>query len=482
MGLSYNSIESTTNIVLAAKIKDVRFSPLPGTFMDKVVNSTTPVIGEIDNYSTYDPNDFDNNIEYLTKVADELLSLSHAKAITLTSTKLAEQAEKILLLTRKEIVPVLTSLVDRTLSDIKDRKLEGIHNYSVRPYAPSEILFSEFMQDIMENTAPQRKTWSWTNTFKTRRFYEPRTIEELLLLLRNEHPGLDNLITKAKEFYGNTVIQNAYDIFFNKTPDPRRFTLMPEDLLSDKAYEGERLFAILFALSLRNDPPEGLNLTLSDISIYLSNVIAFNGSSLERYMSNYKARADKRYLDIRRDPEKTNNQTVYLVNDISYKYWKDKGLTDETILGAMSGDGIKDAEKILEKKEYYEDVWKQQTAIKERTMDSLIQDTLMKSIRTIIKDHAKSFFGDTYHVEANKVDKKINDIFKLINPKTDEDIYPTIREAVLCIFYPEPSISIFLKSMDEILKSSPAINPRQAAGLAFIDLGVSWLLSQVTVV
>jgi hypothetical protein len=329
--------------------------------------------------------------------------------------------------------------------------------------------------------APRHNVWGLRNAFKVKRYYGPRLIEDLLILLRTDHPGLNVLIEKAVDKYGEDAVQNAYDIFFNGNPAAGRTIFSPDELRNDHKHAGERLFAILLSHALQKDPPEGVNITLDSVNNYFSDVIAFCGSSLERYIKNYTIRAEKKFLDIHRS-ETTSDRIVFSVNDEAYAFWVSKGLTDTAILGSMLSDGNRDAEKIMEKQPRYEDEWKRQEVIIARAIETNTATAILNAIRFVIHQHAKSVMGDNYLPESGKIDKKLNEIFESsLRPRKDEDIYKALREAVLCIFYPDEGVCVLLKSLDEIIEENPSMDPRQAAGLAFIDLGVSWLLSQICI-
>lgn len=474
--------------------KDVVLSPVPGSHMDRIVNSIASVdhnclnvksdiSGEETNNTgdPFDDEEISRIIVNMSEDADSFLEMSHARSMAVAVENLAEKGEEVIKFVRGEVIPTLSTLVNRVVDEMKIKKQEGVRKYSVVPYRPADIFFSESIQEIISNASPRHNVWGIKNEFKVCRWFAPMPLEDLFVIMKTDHPGLNALIENAIQFYGDDVVQNAYDIFFNAAPPVDRAVFYPSELRSDQKFEGERLFAILLAMGLRDHPPTGVNISLGDVHAYLSDVVAFNGSSLFRFMKNYATRAEKKFLDVHRKEFNTVDACFY-VNDVAHDYWKSKGLTDEAILGSLVSEGTRDAEKIMAKKEFYEGEWRRHQVITNRAIEANTETAIHQAIRTVVHTHAKSVFGDTYLAESGRIDKKINDVFASgYKPHKDDDIYRALREVVLCIFYPDESVCVMLKSLDDILVDNPGMDPRQAAGLAFIDLAVSWMLSQVSV-
>lgn len=473
--IRYPVAESVVLLARQLADKGLALKPIPGSSLDAILNSTSIATTP----ENCDKEDVAHAIELITDVADDVADGAHRKAVGKVVDQLIPEGQEVIRKCKTEIYPLVEDLYQRAVDIVNTRRQEGVRQYAVVGYRPAEIMFSEWLVEIMEASAYRHNAWSFNRELKTIKVFPQRTIEELMILCRTDHPAVNNLVDEAIGKYGEQCIQDAYDIFFSSAVSDRRIPLNPMDLRSDGAFDGERLFGVLLAKGMMKDPPS-VNMPLDSLNNYLTDVMHFCASSLHRYVGNYGVQAEKNYLNLRRTSV-SSSLTQFLVNDQAYEFWKKQGLTDEAIKGAMLTDGVKDAGKILELKEKYESEWKRQEKVIGRTIESNTVAAIQKALIEVVLGHGRKIYGDNYLPKVRTMEEGVKVILEKVNPTSDKDLYVLVKEAVLCLFYPEKSFRAFINSMDEIMKESPSIDARQAAGLAFIDMAVSWLLSQCTV-
>lgn len=464
--------------LLARKLsaKGLRLEPIPGTLMDEI-NASLSIGFDKELISE---SDLPMSITSISDRADQVTDGQHRRALYKASEKLQEEGERVIKLCRNEVYPLIELLHEKTLDAVKIKKAGSVRQHVVVPYRPADIMFSDYITEICESVEHVHNAWGMNRELAVMRIFPVRTIDDLIVLCRTDHPMINAALDEAIGKYGEECLQRAYDIFFNASPQEKGYILNPMDLRNDGMYDGERLFGILLAQGMLKDMPS-IRASLDDAKKYLGDVVRFCGSSLARYMKNYANQVEKKYLNLRRN-HKSGTLTEILVNDQAYAYWQGQGLTDSAILGAMASTGARDAAKIMENKERYEADWAHNEKVIARTIESNTITAIQNGIIEVTLEEARKQLGDNYLSSIRKFEEGVKIILEKVRPTTDEDCYELVKEVVLMFFFSEKSVRCYVEAMDEVMKSSPSLDPREAAALAFIDMAVAWLLSQCTVV
>ena len=239
------------------------------------------------------------------------------------------------------------------------------------------------------------------------------------------------------------------------------------------------LFIHLIARHYFDNAPGGVDSSLGDLRLYLGKVIEQTGLAVYRVLDKREAENRRKTL-IRRWPTTrleymSVGEGVIKVNGEVYNRWLADGGSPEILFGSFITDKTGDYQTLLTNGAEYTKAWERQARVLQtkarfnrfNNIISAFKLALAKQINAVA-DGVIVTPRETMHLRAAEL------VAEITQSKTD-NLYLLARSLVCSIMFSHTDAELILEAVDAAARDNPALDIREAALIATIEVVGLWL-------
>lgn len=292
-----------------------------------------------------------------------------------------------------------------------------------------------------------------------------KTPEELLQLVMSAAADLGECLSDALGEDALTIVESVYASVFNGGGT----------IHDHQCPRLELLVAILLAVALREDIPEGVTGVDSPAAYrkHLDEVISTGTLRLSQLVKHHaqRTKSDRLVINYPANGGVFKAGECIIVNGLLFEAWLESGGTVDAIYGSYVTDQNPRGSVIMENKEQLERAWLRRVALAQSAVKDDFERVFVNNLRAEIYNHAKE---TNMGVDDDGIEK-MYERSSSINP---DNAYPFTRRIVVATLFDDGEYLAVLEAIDGIQQRVPDIDLNDAIDLGIIDWLVEWALDQ----
>lgn len=408
---------------------------------------------------------------------------------------LADSVRDTISTSRTIVTPLVNQIVDYIQQCRKNNETNIANTLTIVVDRFESIWDSETLHDLVGrfNDAPAYGDVELFNV------HPALTVEQIVAMLKTGVARADKDIEEWLDFVGTDYVVRTYQSYFVPSMD-RETTkrLDPSDYgynihwLDGRgiAARNEYLAVHLFARTLLQNPPEGLDMSLEQYREMMAGVLEQTGRMICRLFEHRRFDREQKRLVLNWPAENAEFMAQYpdlghlFVNGDIYDEWLAEGGTPEALLGSAVTDRSMNYSWLIENKDQYERDYASRTAVVRSGQSSreygvvlsALRDSITKAINELPEDRLVDGTRSNLHI---KLDGYLQETY--MQDVSEKNIYRTVRKIVCGVMFQNRDIRTVLDNIDTLREEHGDMEIREIALLSTIDLLTRWFSTLVDI-
>lgn len=362
---------------------------------------------------------------------------------------------------------------------------------AVVPDAYEDIWSSTGLDDLVKNF----KEIAALSNVDLFNIHPLRTKEEVLDMMRTGSSRFDGELSKWAAEVGDEFIYDTYRQYFSNSigadEEAVKHGFALQYVLGSGKAERQRALVIhLIARRLRNEVPEGVDMSLSEYQLLMAGIIEQTGRAICRVFEARERDRSMRRMILSWPQQGAEYEVTHpeyaqiLVNPDLYTEWLEQGGTPEVLYGSFITDRNDGMASLIERKEQYETAWMRRSALVRSRQRSDLFNVSLSAYRAALTNKINSLTDDCVpNGTRAPMHARLNELLDDIGIDQTERVYDTSKWLVCRVMFNHTDSLRILDALDGVAKDNPELadRPMEAALLATIDILVDWLSRQIDV-
>ena len=245
------------------------------------------------------------------------------------------------------------------------------------------------------------------------------------------------------------------------------------------------LFIHLVARNYFDNAPSGVDSTLGDLRVYLGKVIEQTGLAVYRVLDKREAENRRKTL-IRRWPSTrleymSVGEGVIQVNGEVYNRWLAEGGTPEILFGSFITDKVGDYQTLLTNGAEYTKAWERQARVLQTKARFNRFNNIVTAFKLALAKQINAVSDDAIVVPRETMHQRAAELLLDVTQSKTDNLYLLSRQLVCSIMFSHTDAELILEAVDAAARDNPALDIREAALLATIEVVGLWI-SEMTII
>lgn len=467
--ITTGTIATAELLALELAQKDIELTPLPQGPIDKLVQASNMV--EPITSVGYEKKGIKSQLINGSRRKDINGVYRHDVVLTELSDTVVDTVRMNLDLAKNTVNPLVKEAVAETEKYL--RKSESLENNYID--VVSVFVNPIFKAVETEELLSRYVEHAYKDIELTTSVPYPTDKESLLRLALTGSKMYDKKIVKYFNSIPDETLAEIYGSVFSGTG----VLLLTKAITTvDKAF-----IVHLFAKGLMSNPPEGVNMGLSEYRAYVSDILAHSGKRALSHITNLEQNVKYKRL-IKQYPAKHmigSKPTVITVDGEVYAMWLKEGGTPEALMGSACSTQLTDYNELLGAKEILAKIWSGKLKLfttKDRLSKfNLASEAMHVAISEIIND----LDDELLIVDRATLMRKLAKEVSTLHSRFYEEMYVHVRRVLCNTLFPHTDALRVLCAIDNVASDFPDMEINECALLATVELVGDWISEMINV-
>ena len=247
----------------------------------------------------------------------------------------------------------------------------------------------------------------------------------------------------------------------------------------------DTLFVHLVARNLLEAVPEGVTVDLATYRAAMTSIMVQTGQSVYRIL---ERRADdikrnqlvRKYPAIKLEYLDVGQGSIQVNGDV-YNKWLKEGGSPEVLFGAYVTDQMRDYKALLTNKDEYIAAWERQSRVMQTKARFNRFNNTVTAFKLALAKQINNADNAIVLLPKEEMHRRAAEWVQSITQSQLENLYLLARRCICDIMFGHTDAEAILEAVDAAAKANPAIDIREAALLATIEIVGMWIGEMISI-
>lgn len=380
-------------------------------------------------------------------------------------------------ISKNVVNPIIQEAVNSVEKGILVAKGTKKSHIAISPILHSNIWNSGALSDMVEKYGETRHNTVPLNLS----FPFEVTRDSVLQLAKTGASAFDRELESLFSSFTDDVAERTFKLLFSENSFERASNL--NEVLTSVDKDGV-ILVHLYARKLMQEIPQGVNSSLEEYKLYISDILSQSGKYVYSLMEkrDFTTKGRQLIASFPTGLSQLGNALVTIrVNGDVYAKWLKDGGTPEAIFGSFVSSQERGYTALLEDKEQFEAHWNRRLRLLETTERFDDFNNAQQIIDEVVTDIINNDeVVDDLVIELSGVSREtlhglLKDSLNGLSGKFYNDIYKTVRKVICNVIFPHTDALNTLIAIDDVSEEYPTIDIREAGLLATIEIISTWI-------